>query len=67
MNAVEVRHTSSTAEQGLSDPAAGISTLNDNSNIPQTEEKSSIRNMLLSDGITYGFTYEEKSTLILML
>ena len=26
---VEVRHTSSTAGQGLSDPAAGISTLND--------------------------------------
>ena len=27
-NTVEVRHTSSTARQGLSDPAAGISTLN---------------------------------------
>ena len=29
-NVGEVRHTSSTARQGLSDPAAGISTLTDN-------------------------------------
>ena len=28
-NVVEIRHISSTARQGLSDPAAGISTLND--------------------------------------
>ena len=42
LNVVEVRHTSSTAEQGLSDPAAGISTLNDNPNISQTENKSTV-------------------------
>ena len=29
-NVGEVRHTSSTARQGLPDPAAGISTLTDN-------------------------------------
>ncbi|MGN0738824.1 MAG: hypothetical protein ACI4LX_01470 [Treponema sp.] len=28
-------------------------------NISQNEEKSSIRNMFLPDGITYGFTYKE--------
>lgn len=39
-NVVEVRHISSTAEQGMSDPAAGISTLNDNTNLPQSQEKS---------------------------
>ena len=44
LNVVEVRHTSSTAEQGLSDPAAGISTLNDNPNISQTENKSTPSN-----------------------
>ena len=40
-NTVEVRHTSSTARQGLSDPAAGISTLNGNSNISQSSSESS--------------------------
>ena len=40
-NTVEVRHTSSTARQGLSDPAAGISTLNGNTNLSQPEIKSS--------------------------
>lgn len=58
-NTVEVRHTSSTARQGLSDPAAGISTLNGNSNISQKTTKSSPQTMV-QNGNTYGFAYEGK-------
>lgn len=58
-NTVEVRHISSTARQGLSDPAAGISTLNGNLNISQTTTKSSPQQMV-QNGNTYGFAYEGK-------
>ena len=58
-NTVEVRHISSTARQGLSDPAAGISTLNGNTNISQTTTKSSPQPMV-QNGNTYGFAYDGK-------
>ena len=63
-NTVEVRHISSTARQGLSDPAAGISTLNGNTNLSQPEIKSSPQTILQNDK-TYVFAYEGKSISIL--